>query len=74
MNKYSFSASSFFRSCRRCLNPWIAVCVIAVIVGLFIFVPVVGAIGLIATLPLLGCGLMCGVMAFMMRGHKKDKH
>lgn len=73
MNKQSFSTNNFFNSCRRCLNPWIVALIIVVVVGLIIFVPIIGAVSLIVVLPLLGCTLMCGAMAFMMRDNKKDK-
>lgn len=62
----------FFNSCKRCLNPKIIILLIAIIIGLIIFLPIVGIATFIAALPLLGCGLMCGGMAFMMRGDKKD--
>lgn len=68
--------NKLFNSCRRCLNPWTVALIIVVIVGLIIFVPIIGIAGLIVALPLLGCTLMCGAMAFMMRGHGekgKDK-
>lgn len=64
----------FFNSCRRCLNPWVVGIIIVVIVGLIIFVPIIGVATLVVALPLLGCTLMCGAMAFFMRGGKeKDK-
>jgi len=61
----------FFNSCRRCLNPWVIASIIVVVIGLLSFIPVVGVTTLIAVLPLIGCTVMCGAMAFMMRG-KKD--
>lgn len=64
--------NKFFNSCRRCLNPWVVGLIIVVVIGLIFFVPLVGAVSLIAVLPLLGCTLMCGIMALFMRGHKKD--
>ncbi len=64
---------SFFKSCRRCLNPWIIGLIIVVVVGLLIFVPIIGAASLIVTLPLVGCTVMCGAMAFMMRGDRNKK-
>lgn len=64
--------NNFLKSCRRCLNPWVVGLIIAVTVGLVIFVPIVGVVSLVAVLPLLGCTLICGVMALFMRGHKKD--
>lgn len=54
-------------------NPWIVALIIVVVLGLIIFVPIIGVAGLIVALPLLGCTLMCGVMAFMMRGKEKGK-
>lgn len=42
-----------------------------VIIALLIFVPVIGAVGLAVALPLIGCMVMCGAMAFFMRGEKK---
>jgi len=65
--------SKFFNSCRRCLNPWIVGLIIVVVIGLIIFVPIIGAASLVVALPLIGCTVMCGAMAFMMRDHKKDK-
>ncbi len=62
--------NNFFKSCRRCLNPWVIGLIIMAIIGLFIFVPVLGAVSLVAILPFLGCTLMCGAMAFFMRGNK----
>lgn len=66
--------NKFFRSCKKCLNLWVVALIIVVIVGLVILIPIVGVASLIIALPLLGCTLMCGAMAFMMRGHKKDRH
>ena len=63
--------NQFFKSCGRCLNPWVIALIIAVVVGLLIFVPIIGAVSLVAALPLIGCAAMCGVMAFFMKG---DKH
>ena len=65
--------NKFFNSCRRCLNPWIVGLIIVVVIGLIIFVPIIGAASLVVALPLIGCTVMCGAMAFMMRDHKKDK-
>ena len=62
--------SSFFKSCRRCLNPWIIGLIIIVVVGLLIFVPIIGVASMIAVLPLVGCTVMCGFMALFMRGGK----
>ncbi len=64
--------NKFFNSCRRCLNPWVVGLIILVVIGLLIFIPKVGAVSLIAALPLVGCTVMCGAMAFIMRG-KHDK-
>jgi len=47
--------------------------IIVVVVGLLIFVPIIGIASLIAVLPLVGCTVMCGAMAFMMRGDKGKK-
>lgn len=67
--------NTFFNSCRRCLNPWVVGIVIAVVIGLIIFVPILGAASLIVALPLIGCTVMCGAMAFFMRGGSgKEKH
>ena len=68
--------NNFFKSCRRCLNPWVVGLIIIVIIGLLIFVPIIGVGSLLVVLPLVGCTVMCGAMAFMMRGHSekgKDK-
>lgn len=66
--------NTFFKSCRRCLNPWVIALILIAIGALIYFVPIIGIGTLIAVLPLLGCTLMCGVMAFMMKGHKdKEK-
>ena len=62
----------FFNSCRRCLNPWIVGLIIVVVVGLLIFIPIIGVASLIVFLPLVGCTVMCGAMAFMMKG-RDDK-
>ncbi len=59
----------FFKSCRRCLNPWMVGLIIVVVVGLLSFVPIIGVASLIAILPLVGCTVMCGAMAFMMKDH-----
>lgn len=64
----------FFNTCRRCLNPWIVGSIIVVIIGLIIFVPIAGVASLIIALPFIGCAVMCGAMAFMMRGSGRDKH
>lgn len=57
--------TTFFNSCRRCLNPWVIGVILVVIVGL-IFIPIIGVAGLIVALPLIGCTVMCGAMAFFM--------
>ena len=62
--------NKFFNSCRRCLNPWFVGGITAVVIGLIIFVPIVGVASLIVALPFLGCAVMCGAMAFFM-GKKK---
>lgn len=62
--------NKFFNSCRRCLNPWVVGIILVVIVGLIIFVPIVGVGTLIVALPLLGCAVMCGAMAIF-AGKKK---
>lgn len=53
------------------MNPWIVGLILMVVIGLIIFVPLAGAISLVAVLPLLACTLMCGAMAFFMRGNKE---
>lgn len=63
--------NKFFNSCRRCLNPWVIGLIVVVVIGLFIFVPIIGVASLIVLLPLLGCGVMCGLMALFMKGDKK---
>lgn len=63
--------NKIFNSCRRCLNPWVVGLIILVVIGLLVFVPLVGVASLIAVLPLVGCTVMCGAMAFMMKGHDK---
>jgi len=60
----------FFNTCRRCLNPWMVGLIIVIVIGLIIFVPIIGVASLIIALPLIGCTVMCGAMAFMMRGKK----
>lgn len=59
---------NLFRSCRRCLNPWVVGLIIVGVIGLLIFIPIIGVASLVAVLPLVGCTVMCGAMAFMMRG------
>lgn len=73
MTKEKFGAESmnnFFKSCRRCLNSWVVGLIVSVVIGLLIFVPTAGAASLIVVLPLIGCTVMCGAMAFMMRSKK----
>ncbi len=65
--------NNFFNSCRRCLNPWVVGIIIVVIIGLIIFVPFIGLAALIAALPLIGCTVMCGGMAFMLMKSPKKK-
>ncbi len=76
MNKQSLPFADakrrFFKSCRRCLNPWVIALIIVVVVGLLIFIPIVGVATLIVVLPLVGCTVMCGAMAFFMRPKKKE--
>mgnify|MGYP001601912406 CR=1 FL=1 len=62
--------NKFFNTCRRCLNPWMFGAIAVVIIGLIIFAPIVGITAFIAALPLIGCTVMCGTMAFFM-GKKK---
>lgn len=62
--------NNFLNSCRRCLNPWFVGFIVVVIVGLIIFIPVVGVTTLIVAFPLIGCAVMCGAMVFFM-GKKK---
>lgn len=62
-----------FKTCRRCLNPWILGLIVLIVVGLLIFVPIIGVASLVVALPLLGCTIMCGAMAFFMRDKGKDK-
>lgn len=65
--------NKIFNSCRKCLNPWVIGLIIIVVLGLLYFIPIIGIAGLIAALPLIGCTVMCGGMAFMMRGNKHKK-
>lgn len=65
--------NKFFNSCRRCLNPWVVGLIIVVVIGLLIFVPIIGVATLIAVLPLIGCTVMCGAMAFFMKGNNKKE-
>lgn len=61
----------FFNSCRRCLNPWVVGLIIVAVIGLLIFVPIIGIATMVAALPLIGCTVMCGAMAFFMKDNKK---
>ena len=62
--------NKFFNSCRRCLNPWVVGLIIVAVIGLIIFVPIIGVTTFIVALPFLGCAVMCGAMAFF-AGKKK---
>lgn len=62
--------NKFFNTCRRCLNPWVIGIGSIVLVGLIIFIPIVGIPALIVALPFIGCTVMCGVMVFMMKDKK----
>lgn len=59
--------NKFFNSCRRCLNPWVVGLILIATIGLIIFVPILGVTTLIFALPLVGCAVMCGTMAFFMK-------
>ncbi len=63
--------NNFFKSCRRCLSPRVLIVIGVIILALLIFVPIIGVASLLVAAPLLGCTIMCGVMAFFMRGEKK---
>lgn len=63
----------FLKSCKRCLNPKVTVILVIVIIGLFIIVPMIGVASFIVALPILGCTIMCGAMAFFMREDKVNK-
>lgn len=63
--------NGFINSCTRCMNPWIVGVVILAVIGLIIFVPIIGIASLLAALPLLSCTVMCGGMMLMMK--KSDK-
>lgn len=66
--------NQFLTTCKRCVNPKVLVVIVVAIIGLLIVVPIIGVTSLVVALPLLGCTLMCGAMAFMMKGEKgKDK-
>ncbi len=65
--------NTFLNSCKRCLNPWVAGLIIVVILGLIIFVPIIRVASFIAIVPLIGCTVMCGGMAFMMMKTSKKK-
>ena len=64
--------SKFFNLCRRCLNPWVIGIIVVVILALLIFVPILGVATLIVALSLIGCIVMCGVMAFSMKDKKNS--
>lgn len=64
--------NQFFNTCRRCLSPKVLIILGVIIVALLIFVPVIGAVGLVVALPLIGCTVMCGAMAlFVGKENKK---
>lgn len=63
--------SKLLNSCRRCLSPKVLIVMGVIIVALLVFVPIIGIASLIAALPLIGCTVMCGAMAFFMG---RDKH
>lgn len=66
--------NKFLNSCRRCLNPWVVGLIILAVIGLLIFVPIIGVASLVVALPLIGCTVMCGAMAFFMKGNnEKDR-
>lgn len=65
--------NNFMKSCRRCSNPWVVGIIVVAVIGLIIFVPLLGIVSLVAVLPLIGCTVMCGVMVFFMRKDKKEK-
>lgn len=58
-------------SCRKCINPKVLIVLGVIVVVFLIFVPIVGTVGFALALPLIGCTVMCGAMAFFMRGEKK---
>lgn len=62
--------NQFFTGCKRCLSPKVVVLIVISIIALLIIVPLIGVASLIAAAPLLGCTLMCGLMALTMRGDK----
>lgn len=64
--------NKFFSTCRRCLNPWVILAIIGVVIALIIFVPIIGVASLIVALPFIGCTIMCGVMVLFM-GKKENK-
>lgn len=55
------------------LNPWVIGIIILVIIGLIIFVPIIGIASLVVVLPLIGCVAMCGAMAIFIRSRKKEE-
>lgn len=62
-----------FNSCKRCLSPKVVVLIAGSIIALLIFVPIIGVASLVAVAPLLGCTIMCGVMALFIKRDKKEK-
>lgn len=64
--------NKFLTTCRRCLSPGVLIILSIVIIGLIIFVPMLGVASLVVALPLLGCVIVCGAMAFFTRGVRKD--
>jgi len=65
--------NKLFNTCRRCLNPWIVGLIIVVVIGLIIFVPIIGVASFIVVFPLIGCTVMCGAMGFMMMKKPQEK-
>ncbi len=58
--------NKFLNTRRRCLNPWILGLIVIAIIGLIIFIPIVGFATLLVALPFIVCAIMCGSMVFMM--------
>lgn len=58
-------------NCKKCFSPKALIIFGVIIVALLIFVPVIGTVGLVVALPLIGCTIMCGAMAFFMRKEQK---
>jgi hypothetical protein len=65
--------NTFFNTCRKCLNPWVAGLIILLIAMLIYFAPIIGVGTLTTALPLLGCTIMCGAMGFMRKDKKKSE-